>query len=134
LDDGEPEFGAPFPASRDPAPVAQPAVGAFDLPALPSLRVGALDPLAPAPPDDAGRRPRRDRLALAARAADPRRDPAPAQLRLQLGRGVAAVCPQLGGAEAAGEQLVDERQQVAPLVLVARPGPDREGRAARVDG
>jgi hypothetical protein len=101
---------------------------------VPPLRVGALDPLAPAPPDRAGRRAGWDRFAPAARAADPRRDPAPAQLPLQLGRGVAAVCPQLGGPQAAGEQLVDERQQLAPLVLVGRPDPDREGGAARLDG
>jgi hypothetical protein len=32
------------------------------------------------------------------------------------------------------QQLVDERQQLAPLVLVGRPDPDREGSAARLDG
>jgi len=98
------------------------------------LRVGALRPPSPAPPDLAGRRAGRDRFAFSARPAYLRRDPAPAQLSLQLGRGIAAVCPQLGGAEPALEQLVDERQQVAPLVLVGRPDPDREGGAARVDG
>jgi hypothetical protein len=67
-------------------------------------------------------------------AADPRGDPASAQLRLQLGRGVAAVGPELGGPQAALEQLVDERQQLAPLVLVGGPDPDREGGAARLDG
>jgi hypothetical protein len=101
---------------------------------VPPQRVGALRPLSSAPPDLAGRRARRDRFALAARAADPRRDPAPAQLRIELGRGVAAVCPELGGLQAAGEQLVDERQQLAALVLVGRADPDREGRAACVDG
>ena len=101
---------------------------------MPALRVGALDPVAPAPPDLAGRRAGRDRFALAARAADPRRDPAPAQLRLQLGRGVAAVGPELGRPQAALEQLIDERQQLAPLVLVGGPDPDRERGAARLDG
>jgi len=101
---------------------------------VPPLRVGALRPPPSPPPDLAGRRPRRDRLALAARPADLRRDPAPAQLRIELGRGVAAVCPELAGAKAAGEQLVDERQQLAALVLVGRPDPDREGGAAGVDG
>jgi hypothetical protein len=134
FDDRLPELGAPLPASRDPRPAAQPAIRALDLPAMPALRVGALEPLAPAPPDLAGRRAGRDRFAFAAGAADPRGDPALLELRLQLGGGVAAVGPELGGPQAALEQLVDERQQLAALVLVGGPDPDREGGAARLDG
>jgi hypothetical protein len=59
-------------------------------------------------------------------------DAAPQQLPAQLIAVVASVGPQLRWAAAALEELVDERQQMPPLVLVARPDPNREGRAGRV--
>lgn len=47
---------------------------------------------------------------------------------------VAAVGPDLLGLVAAGAQCVDEREQVRSLVLVARPEPDLERPAVRLDG
>jgi hypothetical protein len=60
-----------------------------------------------------------DRLAALAALADLRLDPALAQALTERGGVVAAVCPQLGRLDPALEQLVDEWQQVALLVLVA---------------
>jgi hypothetical protein len=133
LDDCEPEFGPSFPAGRDSPPVTQPAVGAFDRPAVPGVGVGGFR-AQPAPtPDLTGWCAGRDRLAWPALPANPRIDPARQQLRVQVGRRVATVGPQLGRDQAAAEQVVNERQQLGALVLVARADPDREGGAARVD-
>jgi hypothetical protein len=81
--------------------------------------------LAPAP-DLAGWGAGRDRLAWAALFTDARLDPARVQLRVELGRGVAAIGPQLGWGQAAIQQLIDERQQMGALVLVAWADPDRK--------
>jgi hypothetical protein len=51
----------------------------------------------------------------------------------QLGAVVAAVCPKLSRHEATSKQLVNQRQKMQPLVLVARPDPDRERRPGSVD-
>ena len=88
---------------------------------------------APAP-DFAGGRPGWDRVAGAALFADARLDPARAQLRVELGGGVAAVGPDLARRQPAAEQLIDEREQVRPFVLVARPDPQRKRGARGVDG
>jgi hypothetical protein len=72
-------------------------------------------------------------LSRPAALADHRFESALAQLSAQLGAVVAAVCPQLSRHQAASEQLVDKRQQVQPLVLVARADPDRERRTGGVD-
>jgi hypothetical protein len=47
---------------------------------------------------------------------------------------VAAVCPELSRHEATTEQLINKRQKVPPLVLVAGADPDRKRRPGRVDG
>jgi hypothetical protein len=71
---------------------------------------------------------------LAAASADPRCDRPCAQLLAQRLRVVAAVGPQLRRSQAAGKQLVDEREQLPALVLVAGPDPDCKRRADGVDG
>jgi hypothetical protein len=134
LDDGEPEFGAAFPAGGGAAPVADPAVAALDGPAVLCVGVGGFGAELASAPDLAGWGAGRDRLAWAALFTDARLDPARVQLRVELGRGVAAVGPQLGRGQAAIEQLVDERQQVGAFVLVARPDADRQRGASGVDG
>jgi hypothetical protein len=50
------------------------------------------------------------------------------------GRGVAAVGPELGRADPAPLEFVEQRQQVAALVLVAGAELDRERQPAGVDG
>jgi hypothetical protein len=55
------------------------------------------------------------------------------QLAAQLGAVVAAVGPELPRRATAGAQLVDERQQVQTLVLVAGADADRERRPGSVD-
>jgi hypothetical protein len=49
-------------------------------------------------------------------------------------RGVAAVGPQLARPDPSLGERVHKRQQVALLVLVAGPEPDRERQPTRVDG
>jgi len=132
LEHGEVELGPALPAGADPAPVVQPGVGAFDRPAVPSGGVGRRLSALPTAPDLA--RARRERVALAPSSADLRLDPPRPQLLTQRLGVVAAVGPELAGAQAAGEQLVDQRQQVAPLVLVPGGKPDRKRSAVGVDG
>jgi hypothetical protein len=78
-------------------------------------------------------RPGRERIARPAASADPRLDRPLAQLLAKRLGVVAAVGPELARAQRAGEQLVDQRQQVAPLVLVAGRQPDRQRGAVCVD-
>jgi hypothetical protein len=66
--------------------------------------------------------------------ADHRLDPALLQLLAERGAVVAAVGPELGREQTAREQVVDQRQQLQPLVLVPGPDADREGRPDGVDG
>ena len=131
MDDGEPMLGSSFPAGRDAPPVAQPAVGAFDGPAFASERVAWSGPATVGPTH--GRCAGRGWLSPPATLADHRLDPALAQLAAQLGAVVAAVCPKLSRHEATSEQLINKRQQVQPLVLVAGADPDRKRRPGRVD-
>jgi len=72
-------------------------------------------------------------LSRTAALADHRLDATLPQLLAQLGAVVAAVCPELSRHEAASEQLVNQRQKVQPLVLVAGADPDRERCAGGVD-
>jgi hypothetical protein len=132
LEEGEVVVGLAVAAGGDPAPGFQPRVGAFDGPAVPRLRVGGAESPAAAAPDLTGRCAQRRRLAGAARFADPGLDLACAQLLLELGGGVAAVGPQLVRFDPALEQLIDQRQQVAALVLVAGAHADRERRPVGV--
>lgn len=131
LDDGEPVFGSSFPAGGDASPVAQPAVGAFDRPAFAAEWVGW--PGAASVRAAHGRCSRRSLLSGPEPLADHRFDSALSELTTQLGAVIAAVCPELGWREAAREQLVNQREQVQPLVLVARTDPDRKRCAGSVD-
>jgi hypothetical protein len=110
----------------------QPGVGALDRPALAGIRVACFGLALAAAPDLV--RARREGVALAASPADLRLDRPRAQLLAQRLGVVAAVGPDLGGAQAAGEQLIDQRQQVALLVLVPGRKPDGKRGAVGVDG
>lgn len=94
--------------------------------------VGCFWPPFAAAPD--GACARRQRVALAAASADLRLDRPSAQLLAQRLGVVAAVGPQLGRPQAAREEVIDEREQLEPLVLVAAPEPDGERGAVGVDG
>lgn len=98
------------------------------------VRVGGPEPPSLAPPDLPHGLVGRDRLSGSARLADPRLDPPLAQRPFELAGGVAAVGPQLSGADAAPDQGVEQRQQVTPLVLVAGGETDGERSAGGVDG
>ncbi len=125
--------GASFPAGRNAPPVAQPAVCAFDGPAFAAVRVGRLgSPAASAVNELVD--VRRFRFAAPAPSADHGLDAACVQLPSQLLAVVAAVGPQLDRPQSACEQLVEQRQQVESLVLVAGADPDRKWRPGRVDG
>lgn len=132
MDDREPEFWSALPAGSDATPVAQPAVGTFDGPPFASERVAWPGPAAVSATH--GRCASRDGLARPAALADHRFEPTLAQLVAQLSAVVAAVCPERSRQETASEQLVDKRQKVQPLVLVAGADPDRERRPGGVDG
>lgn len=73
-------------------------------------------------------------MAAAAAFADHRLDAALGELVAQRLGVVAAVGPDLGWPQTAGEQLVDQRQQVPAFVLVAGGQPDSERGAVCVDG
>jgi hypothetical protein len=75
----------------------------------------------------------RERIAVATSPADLRLDTPRAQLLAERFGVVATVGPELLGALAAGEQLVDQRQQVALFVLVAGRDADGERGAVAVD-
>jgi hypothetical protein len=131
LDDGEPVVGVALPAGGDAPPVAQPAVGALDRPAFAAVRVAAPRDAAAAALDHHG--VVGGRLAGAAAAADHRRQATLADLLAQRLAVVAAVCPQLARPDLTREQLVEQRQQMPPLILVAGADPDRERDPGRVD-
>jgi hypothetical protein len=132
LQQGGVQLGSSFPAGRDASPVVQPGVGAFDRPAVAAVRVGRFRLAFTAAPDFAGAGG--CGLAGAAASADPWLDLAGAySLALPVGV-VAAVGPQLVWPPlVAFEELVEQRQQVPLLVLVAGRQADRQGRAAPVD-
>jgi hypothetical protein len=104
LDEGEVELGSSFPAGADSAVVVEPGVRAFDWPAFACLGVAG------AP------------LAGSAAADDPRVDPALGERVAEVLGVVAAVGQQrvwsAAPARAPGRDRVDEREQVAALVLV----------------
>jgi hypothetical protein len=72
-------------------------------------------------------------LAGSAALADLRRDPALAELVAQRLAAVTAVSPDLAGLVAGGAEVVDEREQVRPLVLVPGAEPDADRPAPSVD-
>jgi len=134
LEEGEVVVGLAVAADGNAAAGFQPGVGAFDRPAVAGQRVGRFDLAAAAAPDHAHGRVLADRITWAARFADPRRDRTVAQRLVDRGGGVAAVSPQLPRSDLTREQLVDERQQVSLLVLVASRKPDGERRSVGVYG
>jgi len=132
LDHGEPVVGASFPAGRDAPPVAQPAVCAFDRPAFAAVGVAGFRSAAAAAEDELVG-VQGFRFAAAAPAADHGFDAACTQLGSELFAVVAAVGPQLNRPQVAGKQLIDKRQELEPLVLVAGADPDRKRRPGRLD-
>lgn len=131
VDDGEPVVGVAFPAGGDAAPVVEPAVGAFDDPAVAGVGVAWAGcwPVGAADDGCAGG----DGVAGAAAFADHGLDAAFGDGVAQWLAVVAAVGPELVGAQAAGEELVQQRQQLLAFVVVAGPDRQRKGGAAGVD-
>lgn len=132
LDDGEPVVGLSFPAGGDAPPVAQPAVGAFDGPAVAAVWVagfGAAAVTAQAGRAVAGRR----RIVSASALADHRLKTTLADPLSELLAVVAAVGPQLAWPDLPREQLIKQRQQLPTFVLVAGADLDRERDAVGVD-
>jgi hypothetical protein len=121
-------------AGRDPALCFQPGVRALDRPAVASLRVAGRELAFLAAPDLAGELAGGNRIPGAAPLADPGLDPAFAQGLRERARVVAAIGPELAGPDPACKERVDERQQMAALVLVASREPDRKRRPAGVYG
>lgn len=74
MEEGEVVVGFAVAAGGDSAFGFQPGVGAFDRPAVACLWVAGFQPSFLASPDLAGRGALGDRLARAARSADPRLD------------------------------------------------------------
>jgi hypothetical protein len=97
------------------------------------LRVACLQSPLLAPPDLVGSLPGRGRLAGPAPLADPRGDPPLGERPLVRARGIAAVGPELGRPDRRRGERVEQRQQVALLILVAGPEQDGERQPARVD-
>jgi hypothetical protein len=126
VEEGEVVVGLAVAAGRDPAERFQPGVGALDRPALARVRVFGLQSALLAAPDLAGGGAGRDRVAFFARLADPGADAALGECLLVGGGGIAAVGEQFLRDDLARAQRVEQRQQVALLVLVARREQDRE--------
>jgi hypothetical protein len=134
VEEGEVVVGLALAPRRDPSSCFQPGVRALDGPAVTCERVGSFEPSLLAAPDLACRRAGGDRLARAARLADARLDLALAQGLLDRARGIGAVGPELTRVDAALGEGIEQREQVALLVLVSGREPDRERRPARVYG
>ena len=134
MEEGEVVVGFAVAAGVDAAHCFEPGVGAFDGPAVAGLWVACFDASLFAAPDFAPLLAGGDRVAGAAWLADARADFAFGESLLERRGGVAAVCPKLVGVDAGGGELVEQWEQVAPLVFVARCEPDRERLAGRVDG
>ena len=119
MEEGEVVVGVAVAAGGDSSSCFQPGVGAFDGPAVARLGVACFELSFFAAPDFSGWCVGRDRLAGSAWFADPWFDLAFAECGVDCLRGVAAVGPEFVWADAACDQLVDQRQQVALLVFVA---------------
>jgi len=134
VEEGEVVVGLAIASGGDPSSCFQPGVCALDRPALAGLRVARLQPPLLAPPDLVGSLPGRDRLGGLAPPADAGADPALGERPLVRLRGVAAVGPELERMDPGRGERVEQRQQVALLVLVAGPEADRQRQPAGVDG
>jgi hypothetical protein len=119
LEEGEVVVGVVVFAGGDSSSCFQPGVGAFDGPAVACLGVACFELSSFAAPDLSGWCSGRDRFVGSSWFADSRFDLAFAQGGVDRLGGVAAVGPEFVRADAACDQFVDERQQVASLVLVA---------------
>lgn len=133
MEEGEVVLGLAVSPSGDAALPLQPGVRPFDREAVAGLRVAAAQPPLGAAPDLAHGRTGRDRLACATWLRDVRFDLPLAQRLLELAPGVAAVGPELARTDAARGEGVEEREQVAALVLVAGREPDLEREAVGLD-
>lgn len=131
----EGEVGACFAvaAGGDAAEGFQPGDRALDRPAVAGLRVARFASALLAAPDLVAGLVSGDRLAAFARLADAGADLPLGQRLFVRGRGVAAVGQQLLGLDAGLGQGVEQRQQVALLVLVAGREQDRQRQAAAFD-
>jgi hypothetical protein len=98
------------------------------------LWVARLQPPLLAAPDLIGLPAGWNRLGGLAPLADAGADPPLRQRLFVRARGVAAVGPELAGTDLGLGEQVEQRQQVALLVLVARPQADGERQPAGVDG
>jgi len=133
VEEGEVVIGFAVAAGADPAQRFQPSVRALNGPAVAGLRVGDFQPSLLSPPDLADRLAARDRLAGFARLADPGADLPLGERLLVRARGVAAVGPQLLRLDPCFSERVEQRQQVALLVLVSGTKQDLERDPARLD-
>jgi hypothetical protein len=97
------------------------------------LRVARLAPAFLAAPDLVTGLASGDRLTALARLADAGADLALGQRLFVRARGVAAVGPQLQRLDAGLLERVEQRQQIALLVLVAGRKQDRQRQAATLD-
>jgi len=134
LEEGEVVVGLAVSAGGDPAERLQPGVRPLDRPALAGLRIARLQPPLLSPPDLVARLSGRDRLPGPAGLADAGADPALGKRPLVRARGIAAVGPELARMDPGRGETLQQRQQVAPLVLVAGRERDRERQPARIDG
>jgi hypothetical protein len=126
VEEGEVVLGFAVAPGSDSAEGFQPGVGAFDRPALGCLWVDRFEAALFAAPDLAGDGVGRDRVAFAAWAADAGADAALGECLLVRGGVVAAVGEQLLRPDAPLVQQLEQRQQVALLVLVAGREQDLE--------
>jgi hypothetical protein len=111
-----------FAADAEAFEAAEPGVGAFDDPAVAGVGVSAASAAAPVG------------VSAAAAFADPGLDVAVAELLVEVVGVVAAVGPELGWLVVLGEELVDEREQLLALAVVAGADGDGERQPVRVDG
>jgi hypothetical protein len=133
VEEGEVVVGFAVAAGADAAECFQPGVGAFDGPAVTGLWVAGFDASFFAAPDFAAALLGWDRVARSAWLADARADPALGECLFVGAWGVAAVGPEFVGLDADFGELVEQWQQVAPLVLVSGPEQDLERDPARLD-
>ena len=132
MEEGEVVIGFVVAAGRDSSFGFQPGVGAFDGPAVARLVVAGLALSFSAAPDLAA--VGGGRLAALSPLADAGFDPAFADLVSERLGVVAAVGPDLVGADTALGECVQQRQQVSLFVLVAGREAQRQRRPVRVYG
>lgn len=132
MQEGEVVRGLAVASDGDPAFALQPRVRPLDGPAVTSL--GVERPLCSpsSPPDLPALRPGRDRISCPTPLGDVWSDTPLAQGLSQISGVIASVSPQLARMDAARLERIDERQEMAALVLVTGGQPDRKRQAASV--